>query len=73
MIAFDLDMIARRAKDMVTPIVAATQGAQVVADQPGRMVAGGTVIARVIAGVIGSGDTPAAAPDPAVSQRRSLW
>ena len=72
LIAFDLDMIARRAKDMVTPIVAATQGAQVVTDQPGRMVAGGTVIARVIARVIGSGDTPAVAPDPAVSQRRSL-
>ncbi len=50
LIVFDLDEVARRARDMVTPLVAATQGAHVLVDRPGRLVAAGDTVATVIAG-----------------------
>ena len=50
LIAFDLDGVARRAKDMMTPLIAASDGATVIIDRPGRMVAAGDPVATVTGG-----------------------
>lgn len=50
LIAFDLDAIARAAKDLVTPLVLPGEGVTVTVDRPGRLVAAGEPVARVSAG-----------------------
>lgn len=49
LIAFDLDAIARSGKDLVTPMVLPGEGVTVVVESPGRLVAAGDPIARVLA------------------------
>jgi multiphosphoryl transfer protein len=47
LIEFDLDRVARGAKDLITPVVAATDGAVLAGVTPGRRVAAGDRIATV--------------------------
>ena len=49
LIAFDLDEVARDAKDMITPIVAISGNATCFIDRPGRLVAAGDAIGTVSA------------------------
>ncbi|WP_298852445.1 phosphoenolpyruvate--protein phosphotransferase [uncultured Sphingomonas sp.] len=62
LIAFDLDAVARAAKDMITPLVAASDGAVVRIDRPGRRVAAGDPVATVTG--------PARPDDPGISAAR---
>ena len=66
LIAFDLDAVARAAKDMVTPIVLASEGGTLAVERPGRLVAAGEPIARVTA----AGAAPSVAGDG--EQRRTI-
>jgi multiphosphoryl transfer protein len=49
LIAFELDAVARAARDMITPIVVASEGARLAVERTGRQVAAGDLIARVTA------------------------
>ncbi|WP_294061860.1 phosphoenolpyruvate--protein phosphotransferase [Sphingomonas sp.] len=48
LIAFDIDAVAEVAKALITPLVVANEGYAVTLDQPGREVAAGDPVARVV-------------------------
>jgi phosphocarrier protein FPr/phosphocarrier protein len=50
LIRFDIDLVALGATDLITPLVAASEGARVTADRPGRAVVAGEPIATVWGG-----------------------
>ena len=52
LIAFDLDAVARAARDLVTPVVLPGEGVRVAVDRPGRLVAAGDVVARIETGAV---------------------
>lgn len=66
LIAFDLDAVARGARDLVTPIVLPGEGVCVRVDRPGRMVAAGEPVARIENGVA---DREEAAAGPRIERR----
>lgn len=67
LIRFDLDRVALGAKDLITPIVVASEGAWVTTNRPGRLVVAGEPIATV-----SGGTSTVAAATPTATARRLI-
>ncbi|VWX46711.1 phosphoenolpyruvate--protein phosphotransferase [Novosphingobium sp. 9U] len=57
LIRFDLDAVALAAKDLITPIVVVSEGARIVVERPGRLLAAGDRFASVEAGAAAAPQT----------------